>query len=71
MGRQGCAPTKWLAWRHPAPAARTAHVSQRASTAAIARVERYYTDAMMFDSYRQVYRKAMQGSANETDTETH
>ncbi|MDH4448574.1 MAG: GT4 family glycosyltransferase PelF [Acidovorax sp.] len=44
---------------------------QRASTAAIARVERYYTDAMMFDSYRQVYRKAMQGSASTTDTETH
>lgn len=46
---------------------------QRASTAAIARVERYYTDAMMFESYRQVYRKALQGSAGEpaTDTETH
>ncbi|WP_440107439.1 GT4 family glycosyltransferase PelF [Acidovorax sp. BL-A-41-H1] len=46
---------------------------QRASTAAIARVERYYTDAMMFESYRQVYRKALKGSASETvtDVETH
>ena len=26
-----------------------------ASAAAIARVERYYTDTMMFDRYRQVY----------------
>lgn len=44
---------------------------QRASTAAIARVERYYTDTMMFESYRQVYRKALQGSASATATETH
>ena len=33
---------------------------QRASAAAIARVERYYTDTMMFDSYRKVYRQALQ-----------
>ncbi len=30
-----------------------------ASTAAIARVERYYTDTMMFDRYREVYEGAM------------
>jgi glycosyltransferase involved in cell wall biosynthesis len=29
----------------------------RASQAAIARVERYYTDTMMFDRYRKVYEK--------------
>lgn len=33
---------------------------QRASASAIARVERYYTDRMMFDRYRQVYVKALQ-----------
>lgn len=32
-----------------------------ASAAAIARVERYYTDTMMFDRYRSVYDKALQG----------
>lgn len=31
-----------------------------ASTSAIARVERYYTDTMMFDRYRAVYEKAFQ-----------
>ena len=31
---------------------------QAASNAAIARVERYYTDTMMFDRYRAVYEKA-------------
>ena len=31
---------------------------QAASQAAIARVERYYTDTMMFDRYRAVYDKA-------------
>ena len=31
----------------------------RASQAAIARVERYYTDSMMFGSYRNVYQKAL------------
>ena len=36
---------------------------QRASEAAIARVERYYTDRMMFDRYRQVYEKALQDKA--------
>jgi glycosyltransferase involved in cell wall biosynthesis len=30
-----------------------------ASQAAIARVERYYTDTMMFDRYRAVYQKAL------------
>ncbi len=33
---------------------------QAASQAAIARVERYYTDTMMFDRYRAVYDKAFQ-----------
>ena len=33
---------------------------QAASLAAIARVERYYTDTMMFDRYRAVYEKAFQ-----------
>ena len=32
----------------------------RASTAAIARVERYYTDEMMFSRYRKVYEQALQ-----------
>lgn len=32
-----------------------------ASAAAMARVERYYTDTMMFDRYRSVYDKALQG----------
>ncbi|GAB3363548.1 MULTISPECIES: GT4 family glycosyltransferase PelF [Giesbergeria] len=32
----------------------------RASAAAIARVERYYTDTMMFDRYRKVYEQALQ-----------
>ena len=34
-----------------------------ASMAAIARVERYYTDTMMFDRYRAVYEKAFQQAA--------
>ncbi len=33
----------------------------QASTAAIARVERYYTDTMMFDRYRKVYEQALHG----------
>ena len=36
---------------------------QAASLAAIARVERYYTDTMMFDRYRAVYEKAFQQAA--------
>ncbi len=32
---------------------------QAASRAAVARVERYYTDRMMFDRYRQVYEQAL------------
>jgi glycosyltransferase involved in cell wall biosynthesis len=32
-----------------------------ASAAAVARVERYYTDAIMFDRYRKVYEKALHG----------
>lgn len=32
---------------------------QAASRAAIARVERYYTDTLMFDRYRQVYERAL------------
>ncbi|MBS0392889.1 MAG: GT4 family glycosyltransferase PelF [Proteobacteria bacterium] len=32
---------------------------QAASRAAIARVERYYTDRLMFDRYRQVYERAL------------
>ena len=36
---------------------------QAASLAAIARVERYYTDSMMFDRYRAVYEKAFQQAA--------
>ena len=32
---------------------------QAASRAAIARVERYYTDTLMFDRYRQVYEHAL------------
>ncbi len=32
---------------------------QTASQAAIARVERYYTDTMMFDRYRTVYEAAL------------
>lgn len=32
-----------------------------ASAAAVARVERYYTDAIMFDRYRKVYERALQG----------
>lgn len=35
---------------------------QRASEAAIARVERYYTDRRMFDSYRAVYERALQAA---------
>jgi len=31
----------------------------QASAAAVARVERYYTDKMMFDRYRQVYESAL------------
>jgi len=30
-----------------------------ASRAAVARVERYYTDTLMFDRYRQVYERAL------------
>ena len=30
--------------------------------AAVARVERYYTDTMMFDRYRKVYEKALLGT---------
>lgn len=41
---------------------------QRASAAAIARVERYYTDTMMFDSYRKVYRQALQDQTARQDT---
>ena len=37
----------------------------RASQAAIARVERYYTDSMMFGSYRKVYQKALGGPATD------
>ena len=33
--------------------------------AAIARVERYYTDSMMFGSYRTVYQKALGGPATD------
>ena len=33
----------------------------QASAAAVARVERYYTDTMMFDRYRRVYEEALQG----------
>ncbi|MBS0291302.1 MAG: GT4 family glycosyltransferase PelF [Proteobacteria bacterium] len=33
-----------------------------ASRAAIARVERYYTDRLMFDRYRQVYERALTGA---------
>ena len=36
---------------------------QAASLAAVARVERYYTDTMMFDRYRAVYEKAFQQAA--------
>jgi glycosyltransferase involved in cell wall biosynthesis len=35
---------------------------QAASRAAIARVERFYADHMMFDAYRQVYRQAIEGA---------
>ena len=38
----------------------------RASQAAIARVERYYTDSMMFGSYRNVYQKALGETALKT-----
>jgi glycosyltransferase involved in cell wall biosynthesis len=36
-----------------------------ASAAAIARVERYYTDTMMFDRYRRVYEGAFARSPRE------
>ncbi|MGE0106281.1 MAG: glycosyl transferase family 1, partial [Thiomonas sp.] len=36
---------------------------QAASAAGIARVERYYTQPMMFDNYRAVYDDALQRSA--------
>ncbi|HQQ70693.1 MAG TPA: glycosyl transferase family 1, partial [Alicycliphilus sp.] len=32
---------------------------QAASRAAVARVERYYSDTLMFDRYRQVYEGAL------------
>ena len=32
---------------------------QAASRAAVARVERYYTDTLMFDRYRRVYDRAL------------
>ena len=35
---------------------------QAASAAGIARVERYYSDHLLFDRYRQVYDRAMQHS---------
>ena len=37
------------------PLTRLTGAWQAASQAGIARVERYYTDRMMFDRYRQVY----------------
>jgi polysaccharide biosynthesis protein PelF len=36
---------------------------QAASQAGIARVERYYTDTLMFDRYRQIYENALQATA--------
>ena len=54
----------------PAPTASRAvsssgrpRIMQAASAAAVARVERYYTDTLMFDRYRRVYEGALAPAA--------